>query len=86
MTAASHAQANEDLLLFNALREVSPEAGFYIDVGANDPEKDSVTKFFYDQGWHGVISSLLLNGLLGSPRRGRGTSISGPWPRTCPER
>ena len=54
MTAASHAQANEDLLLFNALRQVSPEVGFYIDVGANDPEKGSVTKLFYDQGWHGV--------------------------------
>ena len=54
MTAVSHAQANEDLLLFNALRQVSPEVGFYIDVGANDPEKGSVTKLFYDQGWHGV--------------------------------
>jgi FkbM family methyltransferase len=54
MTAVSYAQANEDLLLFDALREVSPEVGFYIDVGANDPEKDSVTKLFYDQGWRGV--------------------------------
>jgi hypothetical protein len=51
MTAVSHAQANEDLLLFDALREVSPEVGFYIDVGVNDPEKDSVTKLFYDQAW-----------------------------------
>jgi FkbM family methyltransferase len=54
MTVVSYAQANEDLLLFDALREVSPEVGFYIDVGANDPEKDSVTKLFYDQGWRGV--------------------------------
>jgi hypothetical protein len=54
MTAVSYAQANEDLLLFDTLREVSPEVGFYIDVGANDPEKDSVTKLFYDQGWRGV--------------------------------
>lgn len=30
------------------------EAGFYIDVGANDPEYHSVTKRFYDQGWSGI--------------------------------
>lgn len=28
--------------------------GFYIDVGANDPVDGSVTKFFYDRGWHGI--------------------------------
>jgi FkbM family methyltransferase len=28
--------------------------GFYIDVGAWDPTKDSVTKHFYDRGWCGV--------------------------------
>jgi len=28
--------------------------GFYIDVGAWDPVKDSVTKHFYDRGWHGI--------------------------------
>jgi FkbM family methyltransferase len=28
--------------------------GFYIDVGAWDPTQDSVTKHFYDRGWHGV--------------------------------
>ena len=46
MTAVSYAQANEDLLLFNALKEVFPQVGFYIDVGANDPETDSITKLF----------------------------------------
>lgn len=30
------------------------DAGFYIDVGANDPEIDSVTKAFYDKGWRGI--------------------------------
>jgi FkbM family methyltransferase len=30
------------------------EAGFYVDVGANEPSKDSVTKLFYDRGWHGI--------------------------------
>jgi FkbM family methyltransferase len=48
----SYAQANEDVLLFNALRDV--ETGFYIDVGANDPDIDSVTRLFYDRGWHGI--------------------------------
>jgi FkbM family methyltransferase len=29
-------------------------AGFYVDVGAGDPVLDSVTKLFYDRGWHGI--------------------------------
>ena len=28
--------------------------GFYIDVGAFDPTIDSVTRLFYDHGWHGI--------------------------------
>jgi FkbM family methyltransferase len=28
--------------------------GFYVDVGANDPKEDSVTKLFYDREWHGI--------------------------------
>jgi FkbM family methyltransferase len=28
--------------------------GFYVDVGANDPEHCSVTKHFYDLGWRGI--------------------------------
>src|SRR5260370_39642321 len=54
MAMISYPSANEDVLLFDALRQVPAEAGFYIDVGANDPEKDSVTKLFYEQGWHGI--------------------------------
>jgi FkbM family methyltransferase len=30
------------------------EKGFYVDVGASDPVKYSVTKLFYDKGWRGV--------------------------------
>lgn len=30
------------------------DKGFYIDVGANDPNVMSVTKLFYDHGWRGV--------------------------------
>ncbi len=50
----SYAQAMEDLHLAQALADVPFERGFYIDVGANDPEIDSVTKHFYDRGWRGI--------------------------------
>ncbi len=44
----------EDILLARALKDVPHSEGFYIDVGANNPIEDSVTKLFYDQGWHGL--------------------------------
>jgi FkbM family methyltransferase len=47
----SFAQNQEDLLLDRALGKPN---GFYVDVGANDPEIDSVTKLFYDRGWRGI--------------------------------
>ncbi|GGY73617.1 FkbM family methyltransferase [Pseudoduganella plicata] len=52
MTFISYAQNFEDVLLWRALKHV-PQ-GFYIDVGANDPEEHSVTKAFYDAGWRGI--------------------------------
>ena len=52
MRFESYAQFLEDLILHCALKDV--DKGFYIDVGANDPTADSVTKFFYDRGWHGI--------------------------------
>lgn len=52
MQMISYAQNREDVLLSRALSQVGQ--GFYIDVGANDPEKDSVTKTFYDRGWRGI--------------------------------
>jgi FkbM family methyltransferase len=48
----SYAQNFEDLLLAGILKHV--ERGFYVDVGANHPENDSVTRIFYDKGWSGV--------------------------------
>ena len=48
----SYAQNFEDIVLRRALSDVDP--GFYVDVGANDPEIDSVTKAFYDAGWRGI--------------------------------
>ncbi|MBU0753031.1 MAG: FkbM family methyltransferase [Gammaproteobacteria bacterium] len=48
----SFAQNREDVVLFRALRNIKD--GFYIDVGANDPTVDSVTRAFYDRGWRGI--------------------------------
>jgi FkbM family methyltransferase len=46
------AQCCEDVVLYHALRHI--KNGFYIDVGANSPMKDSVTRSFYVRGWHGI--------------------------------
>ncbi len=48
----SYAQNQEDVLLNRVFQGLSD--GFYIDVGANDPVVDSVTKLFYDRGWTGI--------------------------------
>jgi FkbM family methyltransferase len=52
MTLISFAQNQEDIMLWRALGHV--HNGFYIDVGAADPTDLSVTKLFYDHGWHGI--------------------------------
>ncbi|MDO8478770.1 MAG: FkbM family methyltransferase [Candidatus Rokubacteria bacterium] len=52
MTFISYAQNYEDVMLFRALKGV--DKGFYIDVGAQDPLFDSVTKAFYERGWRGI--------------------------------
>jgi FkbM family methyltransferase len=48
----SYAQNNEDRIIAGILKSV--KEGFYVDVGANHPEQDSVTKIFYDSGWSGI--------------------------------
>lgn len=48
----SYAQNFEDVMLWRALRHVSP--GYFIDVGAQDPVVDSVSRLFNDFGWTGV--------------------------------
>ncbi len=48
----SYAQNFEDVMLWRALKHI--ECGFYVDVGANHPTLDSVTKWFYDNGWRGI--------------------------------
>lgn len=39
-------------MLWRALKHV--DKGFYIDVGAQDPIVDSVSKGFYERGWRGI--------------------------------
>ena len=48
----TYSQNGEDALLWRALKGVM--RGFYVDVGAQDPVKDSVTKAFYERGWRGI--------------------------------
>lgn len=52
MSFVSYAQNFEDVMLWRALRHV--ENGTYVDVGAQDPVVDSVSRAFYEHGWRGV--------------------------------
>jgi len=52
MSFVSYAQNFEDLMLWRALGHV--ERGTYVDVGAQHPVVDSVSKGFYRHGWRGV--------------------------------
>src|SRR5215475_130033 len=52
MSFISYAQNFEDVMLWRALKHI--DQGFYIDVGANDPDQESVTKAFYERGWNGI--------------------------------
>ena len=47
----SYAQNFEDVILWNALREHGP--GRYLDIGAWDPDLDSVSRAFNERGWEG---------------------------------
>lgn len=48
----SYAQNFEDVMLKRAFGDVAD--GFYVDVGAWDPDQESVTRHFYERGWRGV--------------------------------
>jgi FkbM family methyltransferase len=51
-TIISYAQNREDVWLARVFKD--QKRGFYVDIGAAHPVWDSVTKYFYDQGWTGV--------------------------------
>ena len=48
----SYSQNAEDVRLWRVFRTV--KNGFYVDVGAADPNVDSVTRLFYERGWSGI--------------------------------
>ena len=48
----SYSQNFEDVYINRLFSD--KEKGFYIDIGAHQPEIDSVTKTFYDRGWNGI--------------------------------
>lgn len=48
----SYAQNFEDVILWRALKHI--HNGFYVDIGAQDPVIDSVSRGFYENGWRGV--------------------------------
>src|SRR5688500_5861703 len=52
MSFASYAQNLEDVMLWRALKHVPN--GFYVDIGAQHPVVDSVSKAFYERGWRGI--------------------------------
>ena len=52
MTWISYAQNFEDVILRRALGHVNE--GVYIDVGAQHPRIDSVSRSFYEAGWRGI--------------------------------
>lgn len=47
-----YSQFYEDYILRYVFKD--QKSGFYVDVGANDPDKSSVTKSFYLAGWRGI--------------------------------
>ena len=51
MPITSYAQNFEDVMLARAFPGA---AGFYVDVGANDPDIDNVSRVFYERGWSGI--------------------------------
>ena len=52
MTITSYAQNFEDVMLWRALKHI--DKGCYVDIGAQHPIIDSVSKVFYEHGWRGV--------------------------------
>ena len=47
-----YSQFYEDYILGYVFKD--QKSGFYVDVGANDPDVNSVTKYFYLAGWRGI--------------------------------
>jgi hypothetical protein len=48
----TYAQNFEDVMLARLFER--KRRGFYVDIGAWDPDRYSVTRHFYQLGWHGL--------------------------------
>ncbi|MCR6491762.1 FkbM family methyltransferase [Cellulomonas sp. P24] len=48
----SYGQNAEDVVLYRALGDLP--TGRYLEIGANDPTEDSISRPFYDRGWAGI--------------------------------
>ncbi len=51
-TFVSFAQNGEDVVLWRALKHI--DGGCYVDVGANHPTVESISRAFYNRGWRGI--------------------------------
>lgn len=51
-TGRYYSQFYEDYALAYVFKDY--KTGFYIDVGANDPNSANVTRYFYERGWRGI--------------------------------
>lgn len=73
MPITSYAQNFEDVMLARAFPGAQ---GFYVDVGANDPDIDNVTRVFYERGWSGInIEPLSANSAALRGKRARDTNL-----------
>jgi len=73
MAIVSYSQNFEDVML---ARCFPGPRGFYVDVGANDPDIDNVTRTFYERGWSGInIEPLSSNFTRLKKRRTRDTNL-----------
>ncbi len=73
MPVTSYAQNFEDVILSRAFPQAT---GFYVDVGANDPDIDNVTRVFYQRGWSGInIEPLAANSVKLRKKRKRDINL-----------
>lgn len=56
---ATYSQIGEDLILQRIFRRMlkypKGETGFYLDIGAFHPSRESTTRLLYDEGWRGIV-------------------------------
>ncbi len=52
MSFISYATQLEDVMLWRLFSNI--DKGFFVDVGVDNPQQDSVTRAFYERGWRGV--------------------------------